>query len=159
MARTTFRPSRRSDMDNITSLLEKVASGAVSVKDAREALDGVELTEAQMDRAVTQGVFDPVAPGTVISARLAPSGASYLVTLLMVWGMFWVIYWLGTMLYGLFMKWDQQQLAFHLAMTLVTLMIMGIVYLKWVLPDTIVVKHRQNKYVPEHAKDWKEYKI
>ena len=38
-----------------------------------------------------------------------------------------------------------------------TLMIMGIVYLKWVLPDTIVVKHRQNKHVPEHAKDWKEY--
>ena len=35
MARTTFRPSHRSDTDNITSLLEKVASGAVSVKDAR----------------------------------------------------------------------------------------------------------------------------
>jgi hypothetical protein len=35
---------------------------------------------------------------------------------------------------------------------------MGMVYLKFVLPDTIIVKHAQNKFVPEHMKDWKEYK-
>jgi len=63
------------------------------------------------------------------------------------------------MLYGLLngSAWDQQQLAYHAAMGLSTLIMMGIVYLKWVLPNTIIVKHSQNKYVPEHQKDWREY--
>ena len=45
-----------------------------------------------------------------------------------------------------------------MAMGLSTLILMGIVYLKWVLPDTIIVKHSQNKYIPEHQKDLREYK-
>jgi hypothetical protein len=43
-------------------------------------------------------------------------------------------------------------------MMLVTLCLMGMAYLKFVLPDTIIVKHGMNKFVPEHQKDWKEYK-
>ena len=74
------------------------------------------------------------------------------------WGIFWACYWAFSLIYGLAKSWDQQQLAFHLAMTLTTLILMGVIYLKYILPDTIIVKHSQNKYVPEHAKDWKEYK-
>ena len=62
------------------------------------------------------------------------------------------------MIYGLANGWDQQQLSFHLAMTMTTLILAGVVYLKFVLPDTIIVKHSQNKFVPEHKKDWREYK-
>ena len=51
-----------------------------------------------------------------------------------------------------------EQLAYHVAMMLVTLCLMGMAYLKCVLPDTIIVKHGMNKFVPEHQKDWKEYK-
>jgi hypothetical protein len=36
---------------------------------------------------------------------------------------------------------------------------MGIVYMKWVMPDLVIIKHRRNKYIPEHAKDWVDYKI
>ena len=61
-------------------------------------------------------------------------------------------------IYGLAKGWDQQQLAYHLAMMLVTLCLMGMAYLKFVLPDTIIVKHGMNKFVPEHQKDWREYK-
>ena len=53
---------------------------------------------------------------------------------------------------------DQQQLSFHLAMTMTTVIMIGIIYLKYILPDTIIVKHAANKYIPEHAKDWREYK-
>jgi succinate-acetate transporter protein len=74
------------------------------------------------------------------------------------WGIFWACYWAFSLIYGLAKSWDQQQLAFHLAMTLTTLILMGVIYLKYILPDTIIVKHSQNKYVPEHVKDWKEYK-
>jgi hypothetical protein len=42
-------------------------------------------------------------------------------------------------------------------MTLTTITMMGIIYLKYVLPDTIIVKYARNKFVPEHQKDWKEY--
>ena len=96
----------------------------------------------------------------IISAAMAPTGATFLTGFFFVWGMFWVTYWLGTLLYGLLngITWDQQQLAYHLAITLTILILMGIVYLKWVLPDKIIVKHRRNKYIPEKSKqDWREY--
>ena len=145
--------------DTITKLLEKVASGKVSVKDARVALEDASLTEEQMDSAINHGVFSLAESGTVISASLAPSGKSALTMFFFMWGIFWTIYWLGTMLYGLLngSAWDQQQLSYHMAMGISTIIMMGIVYLKWVLPDTIIVKHSQNKYVPEHEKDWREY--
>ena len=145
--------------DTITKLLEKVASGKVSVKDARVALENASLTEEEMDSAINHGVFNLAESGTVISASLAPSGKSALTMFFFMWGIFWTIYWLGTMLYGLLngSAWDQQQLSYHMAMGISTIIMMGIVYLKWVLPDTIIVKHSQNKYVPEHEKDWREY--
>jgi len=118
----------------------------------------VSLTEAQLDEAIDRGVFAEAEVGSIVSATLAPSGASYLTVGFLLWGLFWVMYWSFSMMYGLIMKWDQQQLSFHLAMTLVTLIMMGIVYLKFVLPDTIIVKHAANKYIPEHPKDWREYK-
>ena len=62
------------------------------------------------------------------------------------------------MIYGLANGWDQQQLSFHLAMTMTTVIMVGIIYLKYILTDTIVVKHAQNKFIPEHQKDWREYK-
>ncbi len=147
------------EKDTITKLLEKVASGKVSVKDARVALENASLTEEEMDSAINHGVFNLAESGTVISASLAPSGKSALTLFFFMWGIFWTIYWLGSMLYGLLngSAWDQQQLSYHMAMGISTIIMMGIVYLKWVLPDTIIVKHSQNKYVPEHEKDWREY--
>ena len=45
-------------------------------------------------------------------------------------------------------------------MTLLTLIIMGIVYLKWVLPDVLVVKYRRSKYIPSHdTESWKKYEV
>ena len=43
-------------------------------------------------------------------------------------------------------------------------MIMGIVYMKWVLPDLIAVKYARQKYIPEHTsrhenKGWVDYKL
>ena len=64
--------------DTITQLLEKGASGKVSVKDARLALEDASLTEEEMDAAINHGVFNPAEPGTIISASLAPSGSSSL---------------------------------------------------------------------------------
>ena len=43
-------------------------------------------------------------------------------------------------------------------MTMTTLIMVGIIYLKYILPDTIIVKYAQNKFIPEHQKDWREYK-
>ena len=79
--------------DTITQLLEKVASGKVSVKDARTALDGASLTEEEMDSAINHGVFNPAEPGTVISASLAPSGKSALTMFFFGWGIFWALFW------------------------------------------------------------------
>jgi len=145
--------------DTVTTLLRDVASGKVSVEDARAALEDVELSEEQVQSAVDHGVFNPAEPGTVVKASLAPSGGSALVVLLFTWGIFWVMYWIFSMLYGLFNGWDQQQLSFHFAMALTTLIIMGVVYLKWVLPDRIIVKHRRPKFVPEHIKDWRDFEV
>ena len=145
--------------DNVTNLLRDVASGKVSVEDARAALEGVELTEDQVQSAVDHGVFNPAEPGTVVNASLAPSGGSALIVLLFAWGVFWVMYWMFGLLYGLFNGWDQQKLSYHFAMSLTTLIIMGVVYLKWVLPDRIIVKHRRPKFVPEHVKDWRDFEV
>ena len=144
--------------DTISTLLRGVADGSITVDDARTALQDASLTEEQMQSAIDKGVFNPAEPGSIISATLAPSGASNLTMLFFVWGLFWACYWSFSMLYGLFNHWDQQQLSFHLAMTLTTIILMGIIYLKYVLPDTIIVKYARNKFVPERQKDWQEYK-
>ena len=66
----------------------------------------------------------------------------------------------GNLSYGLYNKWDQQQLSFHLAMTLLTLIILGIVYLRFVMPDVVVVKHRRNKYITSNDTEaWKQYEV
>ena len=111
-----------------------------------------------MMSAIDHGVFNIAEPGTIVSASLAPSGASYLTMFFLAWGLFWICYWSFSMIYGLANGWDQQQLSFHLAMTMTTLIMIGIIYLKYILPDTIIVKHAQNKFIPEHQKDWREYK-
>ena len=144
--------------DAIQNLLKGVADGSITAKDARTALEGVELTEEQMDAAIDHGVHNVAESGTIVSASLAPSGGSYLTMFFFVWGIFWICYWSFSLIYGLANDWDQQNMSFHLAMVLTTLILMGLVYLKFILPDTIIVKHSQNKYVPEHQKDWKEYK-
>ena len=64
--------------DAINNLLRGVADGSIAVKDARNALEGVELTEEQMDQAVNHGVHDVAESGTIVSASLAPSGGSCL---------------------------------------------------------------------------------
>jgi len=150
--------------DQLRILLEEVASGKVSVEDARAALEGVDLDIATYQQAVEHGVFNPVEPGTVVSAKLAPSGESALVIFLFLWGIFWSLYWSGSMIYGLFNSWDQQQLSYHLFITFLTLIIMGIVYMKWVLPDLIAVKYARPKFTPEHTfrhenKEWVDYKL
>ena len=64
--------------DTITTLLRGVADGTIAVADARTALEGAELTEEEMSSAIDHGVFNVAEPGTIVSASLAPSGASYL---------------------------------------------------------------------------------
>jgi len=145
--------------DTITNLLRGVAKGNISVEDARKSLEDASLTEEQMEMAIDKGVFTPADMGSVVSAKLAPSGASYLTMFFFVWGIFWMCYWTFSLIYGLAKDWDQRQLSFHLAMAVTTLILMGLVYLKFILPDTIIVKNAINKYVPEHPKDWKEYKV
>jgi hypothetical protein len=145
--------------DVITDLLERLVRGEVSIKDARAALSESSLTEEQMEAAIDHGVFNPADPGTIISASLAPSGTSYLTIFFFVWGIFWTLYWAATTLYGLFNHWAQEQLSYHLAMALTTLILMGVIYLRFVLPDKIIVKERMNKYIREHTKDWQEYRI
>ncbi|MAV43432.1 MAG: hypothetical protein CBE08_003665 [Euryarchaeota archaeon TMED248] len=144
--------------DMITNLLRDVAKGKVTVEDARLALEDATLTEEQLESAIEKGVFEAAEMGTVVSASLAPSGGSYLTIFFFVWGIFWACYWIFSLIYGLAKDWDQRQLSFHLAMGITTLILMGLVYLKYILPDTIIVKNAINKFVPEHQKDWKEYK-
>ena len=144
--------------DMITNLLRDVAKGKVSVEDARLALEDATLTEEQLESAIEQGVFEEADMGAIVSATLAPSGGSYLTMFFFVWGIFWACYWIFSLIYGLAKDWDQRQLSFHLAMGITTLIFMGLVYLKFILPDTIIVKNAINKFIPEHQKDWKEYK-
>ncbi|MBK00467.1 MAG: hypothetical protein CMB48_05920 [Euryarchaeota archaeon] len=150
--------------DLLEKLLHDVSLGKINVKDAKKALEGVNLEKEDFQKAVDFGVFTEAEPGTVIKASISPSGGSALVSLIFIWGIFWVTYWSGTMMYGLMNGWDPQQLSYHMFITITTIIIMGIVYQKWVLPDLIVVKHERNKFIPEHSrrkheKDWHEYKV
>ena len=113
--------------DAVTNLLEQVARGEVSVDDARTALEGVELDEATYESAIDHGVFNQVEPGTVVRASLSPGGTSALVILFFIWGFGWTLYWSGSLSYGLFAGWDQQQLSYHMGMIMVTLMLMSFV--------------------------------
>jgi hypothetical protein len=146
--------------DAVTTLLEQVARGEVSVDDARTALEGVELDEATYESAIDHGVFNQVEPGTVVRASLSPGGTSALVILFFIWGFGWTLYWSGSLSYGLFAGWDQQQLSYHMGMIMVTLMMMGMVYLKFVMPDLVIVKHRRNKYIGTKDPDsWYDYEV
>ncbi len=148
------------EKDVITQMLRDVASGKVSVADARTALSDFDLDEETYEAAIDHGVFNRVEPGTVVRASLAPSGTSALVILVFLWGVAWTLYWAGSLSYGLYHGWDQQQLSFHLGMTMVTLIIMGIVYLKWVAPDLVIVKHRRGKFVaPKDPESWQKYEV
>ncbi|MEC7532603.1 MAG: hypothetical protein VX557_03980 [Candidatus Thermoplasmatota archaeon] len=146
--------------DVVMRLLREVKAGKVSVEDARVALEDASLTEESFEAAVNHGVFNEVKPGTIVRASLAPSGDSWLIIIVGLWGILWTLYWAGALAYGLYQEWDQQLLAFNLAMTLLTLIILGIVYLKYVLPDVVIVKHRRNKYITNHdTNSWKKYEV
>ena len=111
--------------DTVMRLLRQVKSGKVSVEDARVALEDAALTEEAFEAAVNHGVFNEVKPGTIVRASLAPSGDSWLIIMVGLWGILWTLYWAGALAYGLYQHWDQQLLAFNLAMTLLTLIING----------------------------------
>ena len=144
--------------DQVLTLLRDVKSGAVSIDDARTALEGGSLSEEQYESAIEHGVFTKPKVGTVVRATISPAAESWLMVLFFIWGIFWTTYWSFTLTYGLLNGWDQQQLAFHLGMTFMTLIMMGIIYLRFVLPDLVVVKHRRNKYIPIKDTDtWKKY--
>ena len=146
--------------DKVKRLLHDVAQGKITPEAARELLQDVEIGEQEYLSAVEHGVFNEVEPGTVVRASLAPSGASGLIILTFIWGLFWVVWWTGSTAYGLYHGWDQQNLAYQIAMTLLTLIIMGIVYMRFVMPDIVIVKNRRNKYITsKDPESWKEYKI
>ncbi len=146
--------------DVVMKLLREVKSGKVSVEDARDALTGVDLSEENYIAAVDHGVFNEPEAGTIVRASLSPSGESALVVVFALWGILWTLFWAGTLSYGLFNHWDQQRLSFHLAMTLLTVILMGIVYLRFVMPDVVVVKHRRNKYItPNDTEGWQQYEV
>ena len=146
--------------DIVLELLKQVKSGKVSIEDARTALDGVELSEETYVAAVDHGVFNEPTPGTIVRSSISPAGDSIIILLLGLWGLVWTLFWAGSLSYGLYNHWDQQLLSLFLAMTLTTLIIMGIVYLKYVLPDVVIVKHRRNKYITSHdTNSWKKYEV
>lgn len=139
-------------------LLRDVSLGKVSVEEARGALEGIDISEENYVRAVDHGVFNMPKPGTIVRASISPSGDSWLIILVGLWGIVWTLFWGGSLSYGLYNHWNQQMLAFDLAMTLLTIIIMGIVYLKYVMPDVVVVKHRRNKYITRNDPEaWKKY--
>ena len=141
-------------------LLKQVKSGEVSLDDARAALEEVSLSEDAYNAALDHGVFNHPLPGTVVRATISPSGESILVILLALWGVLWTLFWAGSLTYGLFNGWDQQILSFSMGMTFLTVFILGIVYLKYVLPDVVIVKHRGNKYItPNEREGWKDYEV
>ena len=78
-----------------------VASGEIAVEDARKSLEDASLTEEQMEMAIDKGVFTVADMGSVVSAKLAPSGASYLTMFFFIWGIFWACYWVFSLIYGL----------------------------------------------------------
>tara|TARA_B100000427_G_scaffold297556_1_gene278031 strand:- start:11210 stop:11659 length:450 start_codon:yes stop_codon:yes gene_type:complete len=146
--------------DVVLKMLRRVASGEVSVEDAREALEGVSLSEEAYDSAVNHGVFNEATPGSIVRASVSPSGDSWLVILIGLWGIIWSLYWAGSLSYGLYNHWDQQLLSFFLAMLLLTVIILGMVYMKYVMPDILIVKNRRGKYItPKDPDSWKQYKV
>ena len=146
--------------DVVIRLLREVKSGRVSIDDARKMLEDVTISEDSYLAAVDHGVFNDPEPGTIVRASISPSGDSWLIIIVGLWGLLWTLYWAGALSYGLFNNWDQQILSFNCGMTLLTVIIMGIVYLKYVLPDVVMVKYRRNKYITYNDPDaWKEYEV
>ena len=146
--------------DVVTKLLRQVKSGDVSVEDARVALEGTVLTTEEFSAAVDHGVFNQPEAGTVVRASISPFGDSILILLLSLWGVAWSLYWAGGLAYGLFNGWDQQLLSFNFGMLMLTIMILGMVYLKFVMPDVVIVKHRGNKYITSNDPDgWRQYEV
>ena len=146
--------------DVVMKLLRQVQSGEVSVDDARSALDGIELTVEEFSAAVDHGVFNEPDPGTVVRASVSPFGDSVLILLLSLWGVLWSLYWAGALTYGLFNGWDQQLLSFHMGMLMLTIIILGMVYLKYVMPDVVIVKHRGSKYITSNDPEgWRQYEV
>ena len=146
--------------DVVMKLLRQVQSGEISVDDARSALDGIELTVEEFSAAVDHGVFNEPDPGTVVRASVSPFGDSILILLLSLWGVLWSLYWAGALIYGLFNGWDQQLLSFHMGMLMLTIIILGMVYLKYVMPDVVIVKHRGSKYITSNDPEgWRQYEV
>jgi hypothetical protein len=146
--------------DIVMKLLRQVKSGEVSVEDARVALEDTVLTVEEFGAAVDHGVFNEPEMGTVVRASVSPFGDSILILLLSLWGVLWSLYWAGALTYGLFNGWDQQSLSFHMGMLMLTIIIIGMVYLKFVMPDVVIVKHRGNKYITSNDPDgWKQYEV
>ena len=146
--------------DLVLKLLKQVKSGEVSIIDARSALEGIELSEDHYLSAVDHGVFNEPDAGTIVRSSLSPAGDSIMVVLVGLWGLMWTLFWAGSLSYGLYNHWDQQLLSLFLAMTLTTLIIMGIVYLRFVMPDIVIIKHRRNKYItPNDSEGWKKYEV
>ena len=146
--------------DVVMRLLREVKSGRVSIDDARKMLEDVTISEDSYVAAVDHGVFNDPEPGTIVRASISPSGDSWLIIIVGLWGLLWTLYWAGALSYGLFNNWDQQILSFNCGMTLLTVIIMGIVYLKYVLPDVVMVKYRRNKYITQNDPNaWKEYEV
>ena len=146
--------------DIVLQLLKQVKSGKVSIEDARSALEGVDLSEENYLSAVDHGVFNKPDAGTIVRSSLSPAGDSIVVVLVGIWGVLWTLFWAGSLSYGLYNHWDQQLLSLFLAMTLTTLIIMGMVYLRFVMPDIVIIKHRRNKYITSNdSEGWKKYEV
>jgi|TARA_B000000475_G_C15967705_1_gene435768 hypothetical protein len=146
--------------DIVLQLLKQVKSGKVSIEDARAALEGVDLSEENYLSAVDHGVFNEPDAGTIVRSSLSPAGDSIIVVLVGIWGVLWTLFWASSLSYGLYNHWDQQLLSLFLAMTLTTLIIMGMVYLRFVMPDIVIIKHRRNKYItPNDSEGWKKYEV
>ena len=146
--------------DIVMKLLRQVKSGEVSVEDARVALEDTVLTVEEFGAAVDHGVFNEPEMGTVVRASVSPFGDSILILLLSLWRILWSLYWAVALTYGLFNGWVQQSLSFHMGMLMLTIIIIGMVYLKFVMPDVVIVKHRGNKYITSNDPDgWKQYEV
>ena len=146
--------------DVVMKMLRQVASGEVSVEDAREALDGISLTEEAYETAIEHGVFNEAPAVSIVRASVSPSGDSWLIILVGLWGIIWSLYWAGSLSYGLYNKWDQQMLSFFLGMLLLTIIILGMIYMKYVMPDIVIVKSRRNKYITtKDPESWKKYEV
>jgi len=144
----------------VMRLLKQVKSGEVSVEDAAMVLDGVQLSEEEFTAAVHHGVFNEPAVGSIVRASTSPHADTPLMLIFYVWGVFWTLFFAGSLSYGLFNHWDQQMLAFFLGMMMTTLIMMGIIYLRFVMADTVVVKHRRNKNMgPKDSMGWVDYEV